>query len=192
MLSLVLSVVRYSEATRDHPHTLNLYMANTHKCLCLTSQIQRRQKLSNLSKKSLDYSVTTQESLTTPWQKQLHIATTQAAPTLETMKKVSHLLNYAASHPNNCIIYESSDIILTAHSDASRKSVKNSRSKAGGAFYLANKNDPPTTNNGLIGVYSKIIPVVCAAASDAEYAALFQIAQLMYFYRIVCEACGYP
>jgi hypothetical protein len=83
-------------------------------------------------------------------------------------------------------------MILTAQSDASHQSVKNSRSKAGGAFYLANKNDPPTTNNGLIGVYSKIIPVVCAAASDAEYAALFQIAQLMYFYRIVCEACGYP
>ena len=83
-------------------------------------------------------------------------------------------------------------MILTAHSDASHQSVKNSRSKAGGAFYLGNKGDPPTTNDALIGVYSKIIPVVCAAASDAEYAALFQIAQLMYFYRIVCEACGYP
>ena len=120
------------------------------------------------------------------------IATTQAAPTEDTMKKVSHLLNYAASHPNNCIIYEASDMILTAQSDASHQSVKNSRSKAGGVFYLANKDDPPTKNNGLLGVYSKIIPVVCAAASDAEYAALFQIAQLMYFYRIVCEACGYP
>jgi len=120
------------------------------------------------------------------------IAQSQAAPTADTMKKVSHLLNYAASHPHNCIIYEGSDMVLTAHSDASHQSVKNSRSKAGGAFYLANKGDPPTTNNGLIGVYSKIIPVVCAAASDAEYAALFQIAQLMYFYRIVCEACGYP
>jgi hypothetical protein len=120
------------------------------------------------------------------------IATTQAAPTEDTIKRVSHLLNYAASHPNNCIIYEASDMILTSQSDASHQSVKNSRSKAGGVFYLANKGDPPTKNNGLLGVYSKIIPVVCAAASDAEYAALFQIAQLMYFYRIVCEACGYP
>ena len=33
---------------------------------------------------------------------------------------------------------------------------------------------------------------MCAGASDAEYAALFQIAQLMYFYRIVTEAVGYP
>jgi hypothetical protein len=29
------------------------------------------------------------------------IATTQAAPTEDTIKRVSHLLNYAASHPNN-------------------------------------------------------------------------------------------
>jgi hypothetical protein len=120
------------------------------------------------------------------------IATAQAAPTEDTIKRVNHLLNYAASHPNHCIIYEASDMILTAQSDASHQSVKHARSKAGGVFYLANKGDPPTKNNGLLGVYSKIIPVVCAAASDAEYAALFQIAQLVYFYRIVCEACGYP
>ena len=131
----------------------------------------------------IDYSMA--EAVTT-------IATTQSAPTEDTIKKVQHLLNYAASHQNNCIIYEASDMILTAQSDASHQSVKNSRSKAGGVFYLANTNDPPTKNNGLLGVYSKIIPVVCAAASDAEYAALFQIAQLVYFYRTVCEACGYP
>ena len=120
------------------------------------------------------------------------IARTQAAPTTDTIKRVNHLLNYAASHPANCIIYEASDMILTAQSDASFQSIPGSRSKAGGVYYFANKNDPPTTNNGLIGIYSRIISVVCAAASDAEYAALFLIAQIVYFYRIVAEACGYP
>ncbi len=120
------------------------------------------------------------------------IARTQAAPTEDTLKRVHHLLNYAASHPYHCIIFEASDMILTAQSDASYQSIPGSRSKAGGVFYFANANDPPSTNNGLIGVYSKLISVVCAGASDAEYAALFQIAQLMYFYRIVTEAVGYP
>jgi hypothetical protein len=120
------------------------------------------------------------------------IARTQSAPNADTIARVKHLLNYASAHPNHCVIFEASDMILTAQSDASHQSIKNSRSKAGGVFYFANKNDPPTTNNGLIGVYSKIISVVCASASDAEYAALFQIAQLMYFYRIVADAVGYP
>ena len=120
------------------------------------------------------------------------IARTQAAPTTDTIKRVNHLLNYAASHPCNCIIYEASDMILAAQSDASFQSIPGSRSKAGGTYYFANKGDPPTKNNGLIGVYSRIISVVCGAASDAEYAALFAIAQLVYFYRIVAEACGYP
>jgi hypothetical protein len=120
------------------------------------------------------------------------IARTQAAPTTDTIKRVNHLLNYAASHPNHCIIYEASDMILAAMSDASFQSIPGSRSKAGGVFYFANKGDPPNTNNGLIGVFSRIISVVCGAASDAEYAALYYIAQLVYFYRIVAEACGYP
>jgi hypothetical protein len=120
------------------------------------------------------------------------IARTQAAPTVDTIKRVNHLLNYAASHPANCIIYDASDMILTAQSDASFQSIPGARSKAGGVYYFGNKNDPPTKNNGLIGVYSRLISVVCTAASDAEYAALFQIAQLIYFYRVVAEACGYP
>ena len=120
------------------------------------------------------------------------IARTQAAPTEDTLKRVNHLLNYAASNPDNCIVYEASDMILTAQSDASFQSIPGSRSKAGGVFYFANKGDPPSKNNGLIGIYSRIISVVCAAASDAEYAALFQIAQLMYHYRTVAAALGYP
>jgi hypothetical protein len=45
---------------------------------------------------------------------------------------------------------------------------------------------------GIISVFFRIISVVCGAASDTEYAALFSIAQLVYYYRIVTEACGYP
>ena len=92
----------------------------------------------------------------------------------------------------NIMFYEASDMILTAQSDASFQNIPGSLFKAGGFSYFGNKGDPPTKNNGQIGVFCRTISVVCAAASDAEYAALFSIAQLIYFYRIVSDACGYP
>ena len=47
------------------------------------------------------------------------IATQQASPTENTMKKVKHFLDYAASHPNAIITYRASDMVLATHSDAS-------------------------------------------------------------------------
>ena len=48
------------------------------------------------------------------------IASEQAAPTENTLKKIKQfLLNYAATNPNAIIMYRASDIILTAYSDTS-------------------------------------------------------------------------
>ena len=47
------------------------------------------------------------------------IATQQASPTENTMKKVKHFLDDAASHPDAIITYQASDMVLAAHSDAS-------------------------------------------------------------------------
>ena len=47
------------------------------------------------------------------------IATQQASPTENTMKKVKHFLDYAASHPDAIITYRASDMVLSAHSNAS-------------------------------------------------------------------------
>lgn len=120
------------------------------------------------------------------------IAMTQSNPTESTMQKADHLLQYASRFPNNGIIFEASDMRLTAQADASYQSVPGSRSKLGGAFYFANNDDPPSTNNGLFAAISNIIPVVCSGAAEAEYAALYKVGQDAYFYKIVAEGVGYP
>ena len=47
------------------------------------------------------------------------IATQQASPTANTMRKIKQLLNYAATHPDAAVTYRSSNMVLAAHSDAS-------------------------------------------------------------------------
>jgi hypothetical protein len=120
------------------------------------------------------------------------IARTQAAPTMETMNRVEHLLQYAHSHRNHCITFVASDMIITTHTDASYQSIPLSRSKLGGVHYCSNKNDPPTKVNGLFAIKSKVISIVCSGASDSEYGAAFTNCQDAYYYRIVAEALGYP
>ena len=120
------------------------------------------------------------------------LAMTQAQPTADTMTRIEHILDYTERYPENGIIFEASDMILTAHADASYQSLPGSRSKLGGAHYFANVNDPPNINNGLVTAQSAVIKVVCSGASEAEYAALYAVGQTSYFIRLVAEACGYP
>ena len=47
------------------------------------------------------------------------LATQQAAPTENTMTLAKQFLDYAATHPYAIITYHASDMILSAHSDAS-------------------------------------------------------------------------
>ena len=47
------------------------------------------------------------------------IASAQANPTQETMKKCKKFLNYAATHPDAVLTYRASDMVLACHSDAS-------------------------------------------------------------------------
>ena len=120
------------------------------------------------------------------------IARTQAAPTMDTMNRVEHLLQYAHSHRNHSITFVASEMIIAMHTDASYQSIPFSRSKLGGVHYCSNRNDPPTKVNGLFSVKSKIISVVCSGASDAEYGGAFTNCQDAYFFRIVADALGYP
>ena len=120
------------------------------------------------------------------------LAMTQAQPTADTMTRIEHILDYLERYPQNGIIFEASDMILTSHADASYQSLPGSRSKLGGVHYFANKDDPPSVNNGLITTQSAVIKVVCSGASEAEYAALYSVGQTTYFIRLVAAACGYP
>ena len=49
------------------------------------------------------------------------IASSQAAPTQETMKKISLFLDYAASHPDAIVTYRASGMVLALCSDAKSK-----------------------------------------------------------------------
>ena len=120
------------------------------------------------------------------------LAMSQANPTVDTMLRADHLLDYAARFPNNAIVYEASDMILTSSSDASYQSLKNSRSKAGGEAHFADEGELPSHNNGVIATICKVISVVCAGVSEAEYIAAFELGRLLYFLRLAAEAMGYP
>ncbi len=58
------------------------------------------------------------------------IATEQAKPTQETMKKVKQLLDYCATQEDAMITYNPSKMILAVHSDAGYANKKKSRSRA--------------------------------------------------------------
>jgi hypothetical protein len=100
------------------------------------------------------------------------IATEQAKPTQKTMATVKQLLDYCATQEEAIITYTASKMILCIHSDAGYANKKNSRSWAGGHFYLSN-NDQHPPNNGAIMTNSTIIKVVMSSAAEAELGVLF-------------------
>jgi hypothetical protein len=65
------------------------------------------------------------------------IATHQANPTENTMKKVQHFLDYASTHPDAIVTYHASDMVLAGHSNASYLSKSKTHSQAGGHFCVA-------------------------------------------------------
>ena len=81
-------------------------------------------------------------------------------------------------------------MLLRIHSDASYLSRPKSGSSAGGFHYLGTTN--PAFLNGSIFCHSTRIPVVCAAVSEAEYAAVFANAQVAADERVILSNLGYP
>jgi hypothetical protein len=47
------------------------------------------------------------------------LATQQAMPTKNTMKKIKQFLNYASNNPDAVVTYHASNMVLAGHSDAS-------------------------------------------------------------------------
>ncbi len=103
------------------------------------------------------------------------LAAAQTEGTQETMKALTHLLNYAASHPDATIRYHASGMILRCHSDASYLSEHEARSRTGGFFYLGSQDDPvPITKpNGAVHILSSIMRQVLASALESEIGGLF-------------------
>ena len=66
------------------------------------------------------------------------LANQQVAPTKNTMKLVKQFLDYSATHPNSIITHHASDMVLSAHRNASYLS----ESKAGNVVIFSFQMDP--------------------------------------------------
>ena len=120
------------------------------------------------------------------------IATEQSQGTQNTKDKAEHFLKYAASHPDATIKFFKSDMILKVHSDASYLSERQGRSRAGGHFYLGNREDHADPPNGPILNTTGILANVMSAASEAEATALFTNMKEGVIQRIALEEMQWP
>jgi hypothetical protein len=102
------------------------------------------------------------------------LASKQSKATNVTADKVIKLLNYCNTHPETKIRYHAYDMILHIHSDASYLSENESKSRAGGLFYMGSgtKTDKKLTN-GAILIISKVLKHLMSSAAEAEIGAVF-------------------
>ena len=129
------------------------------------------------------------------------LASQQSNPTTSTLADCHRLLSFLRTFPNPTITYHASDMQLYIHSDASHHSEHASRSRAGGFFTLgkpvyeginSHSRTAPSWVNGSVATISKIIPTVCAAASESEYAALYLNCQFGEGLRQTLQDLGHP
>jgi hypothetical protein len=120
------------------------------------------------------------------------LASEQSNATEETGDKVIKLLNYCNTHPETKVRYHASDMILHIHSDASYLSESESKSRAGGCFYMGNatKHDKNLTS-GAILIVSKLLKRVMSSAADAEIGAVFVNAKEGAVLRTTLEELGH-
>jgi hypothetical protein len=118
------------------------------------------------------------------------IASRQAHATEHVEQLVLRLLRYLTRYPNAKIIYHASDMMLCAHADASYLGESFSRSRAGGLMFFGYLADA-VTPNGSIECLSIILSTVVASAGEAEYGALFKVAQICESIRSTCADLGY-
>ena len=107
------------------------------------------------------------------------------------MATVRQLLDYCATQEDAIIAYNASKMILTVHSDAGYCNVKNSRSRAGGHFYLSDGEDD-SPNNGAILTIATIIKAVMSSAAEAELGAIYLNAREAVFIRQILIEMGHP
>ena len=80
------------------------------------------------------------------------IASQQANPMEETMKRVKHFLDYVASQEDAVVTYKRSDMKLAGHSDAGYNNKPKARSRAGGHFYLTDDTQYPPNNGPVLTI----------------------------------------
>jgi hypothetical protein len=100
------------------------------------------------------------------------IATQQTNPTKNAMIKLKQFLDYAFTNSDAIVTYQGSDMVLSAHSDASYLSEAKARSQAGGHFFISS-NTPCPHYNGAVLTIAQIIKTVMSLAAKAKIGALY-------------------
>ena len=125
------------------------------------------------------------------------ISCNQSTATTETKKAVSHILDYVSTHSNTVIRYHTRGMCIHIDSDASYLSVKKTRSRSGGYFYLSDEHSlatPPVRHkpNGVLHAECKMLRNGMASATEAELGALFHNGQVAEPIRTCLAEMGYP
>jgi hypothetical protein len=126
------------------------------------------------------------------------LASEQATASLGTLKRLDRLLGYVSVHRNGTRLYRPSDMVLTVFTDASYLSRPRAGSVAGSFHFLGLAPDPRLNPdplyfvNGPVSCHSTLIPVVCSAVQEAEYAGLFAAVRIADTERRILHDLGYP
>ena len=80
------------------------------------------------------------------------LGSTQAASTELTKTDLSQILDYLATYPDNGILYQSSAMILSAHSDAAYLNVSCACSRAGAHIILSDNTPVPSLNGPVLTI----------------------------------------
>jgi len=118
------------------------------------------------------------------------IAASLSKPTRDLMEQANHMLGYLQSHPDRVIRYYPSDMIMRAHSDASYGCEADFRCRTGGFIYMGNGDKDFV--NGPIEVLSLVQKNNVTCTAEAEYVAVFDVAQRLAYLRKLAESLGYP
>ena len=127
------------------------------------------------------------------------LSTEQTNATTITAKKVTRMLNYCATYPDNKLRYYASDMVLYVHSDGSYLSAPKARSRTGGHFFLSswpkNINEPPgddlSLNEPILNI-SQIMREVMSSAAEIETGSLFKNAKEAVVIRNTFIEMGHP
>jgi len=127
------------------------------------------------------------------------LATQQAQSTQATMEGLTQLSSYCTTHPDACIWYHATDMILWAHSDVSYLSAPKGTSQAAGYYFLSAQppitptaNDPMPPDNVPLHVLCRIMWQVVSSMAEAELGALFLNAQSACPIRTALDELGHP
>ncbi len=119
------------------------------------------------------------------------LATQQATPTKNTIKKIKQFLDYASTNLDEVVTYHASNMVLAGYSNASYLSKSNAQSRAGGHFFMSSNVELPP-NNGVVSTILQIIKAVMSLAAKAKVGALFINCREAVPARHVLKFLGHP